>query len=165
MIFITVGTDSPFNRMIKIIDHWAKENNREDIFAQIGDTDWSPSYIKYSKFLDPAEFAEKLSQADYIVSHAGMGTILTALKWQKPILVFPRRASLGEQRNEHQLATANKLLSMEKINVAFEADELKTKLNNLSSLQSKGNIGEYASPSLISCIQNFINPSDKSKGK
>lgn len=156
MIFVTVGTDGPFNRMVKIIDEWAEQNQRKDVFAQIGETDWRPSYIPYANFLAPDEFAEKLSNSSTIVAHAGMGTILSALKWQKPILVFPRRASLGEQRNEHQLATANKLLSMGKINVAFEEDELKEKLNTLNSLQPKENIGEFASDSLIKKLKDFI---------
>lgn len=156
MIFVTVGTDSPFNRMVKIIDQWAKENNRTDIFAQIGDTDWEPSFIEFSKFLDPAEFTEKITAATTIVSHAGMGTILTSLKWQKPILIMPRKASLGEQRNEHQLATAKQLLKMGKVNVAFDEDELKEKLSKLDEIQSKDNIGEFASSSLIEALKNFI---------
>ena len=96
----------PFNRLVRTVDDWALASGRQDVFAQIGATDWQPAHIAWSKFLQPPEFARRFAEAEVVVAHAGMGTILSALQWEKPILVMPRRASLGEQRNEHQLATA-----------------------------------------------------------
>jgi UDP-N-acetylglucosamine transferase subunit ALG13 len=156
MIFVTVGTDQPFERMIKIIDNWARENQRTDVFAQIGESANPPAYIQYSRLLEPPEFAKKLAEADLIIAHAGMGTILSALRYGKPILVFPRRASLGEQRNEHQLATARHLSALGKVNVAFDDDALRDKLAHLDSLVPKTPIGASASESLVTAIRQFI---------
>ena len=156
MIFVTVGTDLPFNRLIRVVDEWARVSGRSDVFAQIGETDWSPNHIAYSKFLQPQEFARKFAEAEVVVAHAGMGTILSALQWEKPILVMPRRASLGEQRNEHQLATARHLSEMGKINVAMDDDELRAMLDGLGELRSREKIGAYASDSLITALRDFI---------
>jgi UDP-N-acetylglucosamine transferase subunit ALG13 len=156
MIFVTVGTEFPFNRMVRVVDEWAQATGRPDVFAQIGETDWQPAHIAWSNFLQPPEFARRFAEADAVVAHAGMGTILSALQWDKPILVMPRRASLGEQRNEHQLATAQRLSEQDKINVAMDETELRTMLDGLHQLRSRTKIGAYASDSLITAVRQFI---------
>ena len=56
MIFVTVGTDQPFDRMVKVVDAWAAEYGRTDLFAQIGEGGWEPPSIPFSNFLSPVEF-------------------------------------------------------------------------------------------------------------
>ncbi len=156
MIFVTVGTDLPFNRLVRVVDEWAQATGRKDVFAQIGETDWQPAHIAWSKFLQPPEFAQKFSEAEVVVAHAGMGTILSALQWEKPILVMPRRASLGEQRNEHQLATARRLSELGKVNVAMDEVELRARLDRLGDLRAREKIGAYADAGLIGALREFI---------
>ena len=156
MIFITVGSDLPFDRLVRVVDEWAKHTGRDDVFAQIGDTHWRPAHIAWTQFLQPAEFARRFAEAQIVVAHAGMGTILSALQWKKPILVMPRRNSLGEVRNEHQLATARHLEVLGKINVAMDDMELRDKLSGLSQLQPRDRIGPYASDTLIKTLREFI---------
>ncbi len=106
-------------------------------------------------FLAPDEFNTLFDKARLVVSHAGMGTILSALQKDKPIIVFPRIAAFGEHRNEHQLATARKFKEMGTVNVAMNEEELTSMLlnGNQTTLQ---HIGSGASPSLIQSIQKFI---------
>jgi UDP-N-acetylglucosamine transferase subunit ALG13 len=156
MIFVTVGTDLPFDRLVRVVDEWAHANQRTDVFAQIGETEWKPSHIAYSKFLQPPEFTKRFSSATTIVSHAGMGTILSALQWEKPILVMPRRATLGEQRNEHQLATARRLSELGKVTVAMDEADLRARLDRLGDLKARDKIGAFAGTDLISALRDFI---------
>jgi UDP-N-acetylglucosamine transferase subunit ALG13 len=156
MIFVTVGTDGPFDRLIRIVDDWARKNNRTDVFAQIGEGGTAPSFISYSRFLEPAEFRTRFNNSEMIISHAGMGTILSALTSSKPILVLPRRFDLGEQRNDHQMATARRLVSMNKIHAAFTEAELIKYLDGLESLRPLEKIGPGASPELVRTIAHFI---------
>ena len=155
-IFVTVGTDQHFDRMVKIIDQWAANNPTQEIFAQIGDTNYQPPHIKHSKFLAPQEFVEHVKSASLIIGHAGMGTILTALKHQKPILVMPKLASLGEHRNEHQTATAKHLSDQGKVNVAFDEHALVEALDNLKELAATARVRAYASTSLTDKIASLI---------
>ena len=67
-----------------------------------------------------------------IVAHAGMGTILTALELGKPLLIMPRRAALGEHRNDHQLATAERFAAVDGVKVAFDETEFALKLDELN---------------------------------
>lgn len=156
MIFVTVGTDQPFDRMVKIVDAWAAERTRTDLFAQIGAGGWEPKSIPFAHFLSPPEFKDRFNQARVIVAHAGMGTILSALHHGKPILVMPKKASLGEHRNEHQLATARQMMSLGNVTVAFDEAELREKLDRIDELLPKEKIEQVASGPLIDGIRRFI---------
>lgn len=156
MIFVTVGTDGPFDRLIQAVDRWAGESGRRDVFAQIGRSQLQPGHIEYVNFLEPPDFARRFQSASVVVSHAGMGTILTALHHRKPVLVMPRKATLGEQRNEHQLATARHLADLGKIRVAFDETDLKAQLARIDQLSATAQIGPYAQPELIAAIRSFI---------
>ena len=156
MIFVTVGTDLPFDRMMRVIDAWAGENQRQDVFAQIGEGGWEPQHLRFCHFLQPPEFEERFKAASVIISHAGMGTILSALHHRKPILVMPKRASLGEHRNEHQLATARRMMELGNVNVAFDEAELRERLERLDDLKQPRSIGESASDGLVRGLREFI---------
>ncbi len=157
MIFVTVGEQLPFDRLISTVDDCALQIG-EEIFAQIGKTDLKPTNIKYKKFLDPDLFKEKFMTATVIIAHAGMGTIITALDLGKSLIVMPRHASLGECRNDHQLATARKFLKFNYISVAFNEVELLEKLNNLDGLSdfSRKVRRSEPDPMLIRTIREFI---------
>lgn len=156
MIFVTVGSDIPFDRLVRAVDRWARARDRRDVIAQIGHGGWQPGFISFSAMLKPAEFRERLINATIVVGHAGMGTILSALQHSKPILVMPRRGGLGETRNDHQMATARHLLDMGKINVAFDDDELFGFLDRIEELTPKEAITPFANSDLILGLRNFI---------
>jgi UDP-N-acetylglucosamine transferase subunit ALG13 len=162
MIFVTVGTQLPFDRMVKTVDAWAGKNKDVDVFGQIGPTDYEPRHFAYAQFLDAPECRRRIEQASVVVAHAGMGTILTALELGKPVVVMPRRADLGEHRNEHQLSTARNLLAQGRVIVAMDEVHLVEKLQNLNRLTDAGQrIGRFASPSLISAIERFIHHGER----
>ncbi len=157
MIFVTVGEQLPFDRLIKAVDDWASDSG-EEVYAQIGKTLLTPKTIKYKKHLDPLEFNQAFHAADIIIAHAGMGTIITAIESGKPLLVVPRQARFGEHRNDHQLATAKRFLEQGYISVAFDVPELIKKLENLQDvIRTTRNTKDIKiSQKLIQVIHNFI---------
>ena len=109
MIFLTVGTQFPFDRLVKAVDDAAgKGAAGDEVFAQTGGGTYRPRNMKYVEKMERGEFAECVAKARAIIGHAGMGTILVAVEAGKPLLVMPRRAEFGEIVNDHQLATAAK---------------------------------------------------------
>lgn len=93
MIFITTGTQEPFDRLVEIMDAFALEYE-EEIVIQALRGDYLARNVKVKQFFNPKEFDYYFRKASLIISHAGMGTILSALTIQKPILIFPRSAIL-----------------------------------------------------------------------
>ena len=156
MILVTVGAQMPFDRLIRTMDEWAGRTGRTDVLAQIGPADWEPRHIKWVRFMDSPEFKRQLDAASVVVSHAGMGTILSALYAGKPLLVMPRRGDLRETRNDHQLATARQFQTLGNVHVAFDESELTARLDHLDSLARPEKIGAYASESLITALRSFI---------
>jgi len=156
VIFVTVGAQMPFDRLVKAVDQWAGENGREDIYAQIGQSDYRPSNIQWTKFLKPDEFKRKYEAASVIVAHAGTGSIITALQMGKPILVMPRRADLRETRNDHQIATSEQFQHFYSVKVAWDENELFTRMNSIDGLKGSERIESYASCELAEAIRGFI---------
>lgn len=156
MIFATVGTQGQFDRLIRTIDEWAGATGRIDIFAQTGPSDYRARHIRTERFIDATEFRERVEAASLVISHAGMGSIITALELGKRIIVMPRRASFGEHRNDHQLATAKRFAEQGAIMVAFTEQELIDSLDRLQSANETERLTAQASPHLISTIRTFI---------
>ncbi len=76
MIFLTIGVQLPFDRLVQEVDAVACKLD-ELVFGQIGDTCYRPGNFETAGFLSPSEFAMRLGGARAIVSHAGIGTILS----------------------------------------------------------------------------------------
>ena len=156
MILVTVGGQMPFDRLIGLVDAWAGRTGRRDIFAQIGPSDLKPEHIEFTYFLEPIDFQRRLRAADVVIAHAGMGTILSALQYQKPILVLPRRGHLRETRNDHQVATALRMRESGQVSVALDEQEFDEQLDRLDRLPVPSAIERTASPELLSAIQGFV---------
>lgn len=156
MIFVTVGAQMPFDRLVRAIDQWAGSHGREDVFAQIGPTDYCPSNIRWTRFLQPGEFRNRCVEARAIVAHAGTGSIITALQLGKPIVIMPRRAGLRETRNDHQIATAEQFRRFLSVAVAWDETELIDCLERIDDLVGLRAIGSQASGELLDAIRGFI---------
>jgi len=155
VIFLTVGTQLPFDRLVAAVDDWAGLA-RAAVFAQTGAGAYRPRHCEFAEYLPPAHADELFRAADLIVSHAGMGSILTALKYRKRILILPRRASLGEHRNDHQLATARWLGKKPGVFVAEEADDITRLLSAREILGGGEAISDHADPALLARLRNFV---------
>jgi UDP-N-acetylglucosamine transferase subunit ALG13 len=154
LIFLTVGTQLPFDRLVEAVDAWAAGNPGHAIFGQIaepGPSGYRPRNFDWAADLEPVDFEARFRAASHIVAHAGMGTIIGALGQSKPLLVMPRRAHLGEQRNDHQFATVRRLcarpgIARAGILAAFEAEEVAARMDALlaAGAPGKGAAGDGA---------------------
>jgi UDP-N-acetylglucosamine transferase subunit ALG13 len=93
----------PFDRLIRAMDDWAAKHPDVTVFAQIGDGIFEPAHVDFVRMMSPAEFTAKLRQSELIVSHAGMGTVISALQEGRKIVVMPRRAAAREATTNHQV--------------------------------------------------------------
>lgn len=166
MIFVTVGNLDPFDRLVRAVDEWAaRRGGGEEIVAQIGTGRYRPTACRSVEFLPPSEFRDLFARARFVVSHAGMGTIITAVEFEKPIVVMPKRASLGEQRNEHQLATVRRFRRSGHVLVAETEVELAGLLDRMgegvpaSGGSEEGKTRWPPDPRLIEFVRGFVSGS------
>jgi UDP-N-acetylglucosamine transferase subunit ALG13 len=159
MIFVTVGSQLPFDRLIQTMDHWAANNKDYPVFAQIGISDYKPQHIEFCQTMTPEIYSQYLEQADFVVAHAGMGTIISALEIGKQLVLMPRLAHKGEHRNDHQLATAKRFAELSHVIVANNETELLGLVDSLrdSKFEPIAKQETQASPALINAIKQFLN--------
>ncbi|MEL6218865.1 MAG: glycosyltransferase [Pseudomonadota bacterium] len=161
MIFLTLGTQLPFDRLVAALDAWCGETGRgAEVVAQVpepgtggGAGSYRPRNFTPVAHLPPAEHRAAFEAAEVVVSHAGMGTIITALSLSKPLIVMPRRADLREHRNDHQQATARHFGTRPGVFVAESAEALATLLADIPALATGKRLGAYAEPTLIEAVR------------
>jgi UDP-N-acetylglucosamine transferase subunit ALG13 len=157
MIFVTIGTQEPFDRLIKVIDQIAPELG-EEVIVQTFETDYEIKNMRVLGFIPPRDFDEYFEKASLIISHAGMGTIISALVKQKSLIVMPRMVEYGEHRNDHQMSTAKRFDELKYINVAYNETELAEKVLGIikQGFKPLKTLGNYASESLVKALSDFI---------
>lgn len=165
MIFVTVGSLDPFDRLVEAVDQWCgSASNPVETLVQIGNGRYRPRHCPFVDFLTPDGFREKFGQARFVVSHAGMGTIITALELKKPMIVMPRRWDFREVRNDHQLATVRRFRRSEQIRVADSEADLHRLLNEFAAAPWDQTTQDQTTPAtdwppdptLIDFIRTFI---------
>lgn len=162
MIFLTVGSEISFDRLVKAVDAWCYNNTRSDVFGQIADPGpdgYYPENFEWKKFVSPDEYHCMYNEAELIIGHAGMGSIITALVKAKPILIMPRCTAFRETRNDHQIATAARFSEHKGVFVAEDETaigSLLDKWDNLRDTHKLTSVKAYAEDQLIRTIRDFI---------
>lgn len=108
MIFVTLGTQKfQMNRLIKAVDELAASGRvNDDFFIQTGVSTYKPKNCNHIDFMDSDQYAKYINDCNVLVTHAGVGTILTGNKALKPVVVVPRLAHFGEHVDDHQTQIA-----------------------------------------------------------
>lgn len=106
MIFCSVGTQAPFERLLGYLVDWSHANPQVGVVAQVGNSDRAYGRINAFNTLAEPQFCAQFNAASVIVSHAGMGNIIRSLELGKPIVIMPRDSARGEHINNHQYDTA-----------------------------------------------------------
>ncbi len=156
MIFVTLGSQKfQFNRMLVEIDRLIEEGKITDkVFAQIGASDYKPKNFKYKDFLTQDEFKDYMKNANLVITHAGTGAIVTALKNDKLVIAIPRLARFGEHVDDHQIQLIDEFKELNFIEPVYEIEQLGDALE----LVKKNKYNKYISntKNIISDIEEFI---------
>lgn len=112
MIFVTVGTHQmPFNRLLVAVDAAGEGGLLGDaeIVVQSGSCTHRCAGTRQMAYVSGEEFDSLLDRADLVISHGGIGTVLTALRRRKHVIAIPRLQQFGEHNNDHQLQVCAEL--------------------------------------------------------
>lgn len=130
MIFVTVGLMYGFERLVKKMDEIAGRID-EEVIMQIGEATYEPQNTKYFKFMSRDEMEGLYKNARVIVCHAGVGTIITALQYNKPIILVPRMKKYGEVFDDHQFEVSNELEKEKMATVVYDIENLESAIKNV----------------------------------
>lgn len=111
MIFVCVGSrEYPFDRLLEEIDVLIERGTiTEEVFAQIGQSNYIPNNYEYRRFIDSEKFSYFQQRADIIISHGGTGALIGALKKGKKVIAVPRLEKFGEHIDDHQTQVSSVL--------------------------------------------------------
>ena len=156
MIFITLGSQKfQFNRLLEYVDKLVEEKViKEDIFAQVGYSDYVPKYYNYKRFLDRNEYMGKINECDLVITHGGTGAIIGGIKRGKKVIAIPRLKKFGEHVDDHQVQIVNQFHDMNLICGIMDIKSLENAINEVKNEEYK----EYKSNTdvIILSIEKYI---------
>ena len=135
MIFVTVGSQKfQFNRLLKEIDKLIEEKViDEEVIAQIGVSDYVPQRYEHYDFLTREQFTEYMKKCDLVITHAGTGAIITALKNDKKVIAIPRLEKYEEHVDDHQIQLINEFKELNFIEPVYEVEKLQEAIKNVKN--------------------------------
>lgn len=132
-IFASIGSRFPMDRLLVALDHFSAQHPTFSVSAQCGNGIQPLPNIASQRWFNPKEFEQAVIDCDVFVSHAGMGNILLAAQYGKPIVIMPRQLHYKEHINDHQLATAEGLKDRPFIYVVNTTEELESAILSITS--------------------------------
>lgn len=126
MIFVVLGTQKfQLNRLLQELDFLIERGKiQEEVYAQIGNSDYIPRHYTYERFLDKETFEQVVAQARLVITHSGVGSIISALNAGKKVIVYPRLAKYAEHVDDHQLDIARAFEKKQYVLCCYEGDHL-----------------------------------------
>lgn len=139
MIFITTGSRSfQFNRLLEAVDKAIERGDiTEEVFAQIGSSNYPIKNYKYKDFLNHDEFNEKMSNCDIVLTHGGTGVIVNAVKMGKRVVAVPRLAKYQEVVDDHQIQLVQAFEKLGMVTACYDCNKIGVAIENAKGKEVK----------------------------
>jgi len=161
MILITLGTqDKEFTRILKKVDELIeKKVIKEEVIVQAGYTKYESKNMKIFDYVSKKKLEEYMDKCSFIITHAGVGTILDCLKKNKKIIAIPRLSKYKEHNNDHQLEIVEEFSKEKLILPVYEIDELETAIKKIKTF--KPNKYKSNNESMIKLVSEYIDKNER----
>jgi beta-1,4-N-acetylglucosaminyltransferase len=122
----------PFDRLIQFMDELVESGEiMEPVVGQIGQGKYEPRQFPFHRYLEKASFDETLFNCSFAVSHAGIGTISTAVGMDKRLIVLPRLKRYSEHVNDHQVWAARKYAESGQVMAVYSREDLSAAIRGI----------------------------------
>lgn len=160
MILVTLGTqDKGFERLLKQVDEEIKKGNiKEKVVVQAGYTKYESSNMEIFDLIPADEFDDLVSKARLIITHAGAGSILSAVKKGKVVIAAPRLKKYGEHTNDHQLQIAKEFADAGYILELRDFHKLDKLLEKSKTFKPKKFVSN--TPNMVKLVSDYIEEAD-----
>lgn len=158
MIFVTVGThEQGMDRLFIQLDKLIESGHiKEEVFAQIGYTNYAPKNYEVKKMIGYDEMDEYVRKSDIIITHGGPGSIFHPLQYNKVPIVVPRNPEFDEHVDNHQILFTKRLDKNSKIIGVYDIEDLNNTINNYKELSKKCNIDSSSKNNFIRKFEKVI---------
>lgn len=104
MILVLLGTqNNDFHRLLEEINRLIQSKViKEEVIVQAGYTKYSSENMKIFDFISKDKLEELQKEANVIITHGGVGSILLSITKDKKVIAVPRLHQFGEHVNNHQ---------------------------------------------------------------
>lgn len=139
MILVTLGTqDKNFVRLLEKIDQLINNGLIKDkVIVQAGFTKYNSENMEIFDLIPQDEFNDLMDKADIIITHGGVGNIISALEKNKKVIAVPRLAKYGEHINDHQTQIIAKFNALGYIIGLQDVDELDDAIKQIKKFKPK----------------------------
>ena len=156
MILVMLGTqNNSFHRLLEEVDRLIEIGRiNEDVIVQAGYTKYESDNMKIIDFVSDDEIEKIEQQADLIITHGGVGSIIGSIEKEKKVIAVPRLKQYGEHVNDHQLDIVESfdklgyIIGIEDVSQLGEALQRVDKFKPKKYIQNTGNI--------IKIVEEFI---------
>ena len=161
MILITLGTqDKEFTRILKEVDKLiTKKVIKEEVVVQAGYTKYKSKNMKIFDYVSKTELEKYIEKANFVITHAGVGTIFDCLKKNKKIIAVPRLSKYKEHNNDHQLQIVEEFGKEGFIIPVYEMDELEQAIQKVKTF--KPNKYKSNNKNMVKLISEYIDRNEK----
>jgi len=156
MILVTLGTqDKSFKRLLEAVEKQIDNGNIKDkVVVQAGLTKYESDKMEIFDFIPVSKFDDLIKSCDILITHAGVGSIITGLKNHKKVIAAARLKKYHEHTNDHQLQIVDNFAKSGYIIPLDNFDELDKALNKAKKFKPK----EYQSntKNFVKLIKDYI---------
>ena len=156
MILVLLGTqNNNFNRLLEAIQTEIKKGViKDEVIVQAGFTKFESKDMKIFKLIDKNELSNLQDRADLIITHGGVGSIISSLKKGKKVIVVPRLKKYGEHVNNHQLQIARRFGNDGYVKYVINLRNLEKILSSMKDFTPKKY--ENSESNVVSIVEQFI---------
>lgn len=156
MILVMLGTqNNSFHRLLEEIDRLIEEKVvKEEVVVQAGYTKYESDNMKIFGLIPQEELEKYQKEANFIITHGGVGSIISSLKLGKKVIAIPRLHEYGEHVNNHQKQIVESFEREGYIIGIKGTEELESAIIKIQEFKPKKY--EANNEKMLSIIENFI---------
>ena len=156
MILVLLGTqNNSFHRLLEEIQKNIDNGNiKEEVVVQKGYTKFESENMKLYSQLPVDEMEKLIDKADLVITHGGVGSIITSIKKGKKVIAIPRLKKYGEHVNDHQLEIIKSFNESGYIMGLDGVEALENALKKVQDFEPKKYIPNTGN--ILKIVENFI---------
>ena len=157
MIVVLLGTqNNSFYRLLEEIEKNIKDGTiKEEVIVQAGYTKFQSDKMRIIDLISKEQLEQFQDEADLIITHGGVGSIISSIEKGKKVIAVPRMHEYGEHVNNHQLEIVEDFNNKGYIIGIEKVEDLKQAIKKAKKFEPK----KYQpnNEKMLKIIEEFIN--------